>query len=104
METQDKKELFKISIHVVGIKKRCRKPDRHIFSLGYVPYNDGAFNQDEIEKRAKDFLAENMKQVLGVPNVSLNRVVKSEGVETWEMFSDKNKSFKILSGLENVLA
>lgn len=107
MENQDKQELFKVTVHVVGVKKRCRKSDRHIFNLGYIPYNDGVFDQEDLERKAEALLEENMKSISEVPSVDLNHVKISGECgfrsEEWRPFSDKNKSFKLLSPLEKVL-
>lgn len=100
-------ELFKVSIIATGIKKRCRKVERHHLSMGYIPYNNGTFDQAELENRAKDFVSENMKSVVGKPEVSLNHVERKNDsygtIETWNMFSDKHKRFVIQTSLENEL-
>lgn len=93
------KVLFKISIQVIGIKKRCRKSERHFFQLGHMPYNDGQFNKSDISDKVKAFIETNMKQVNSLTRVSLDHVIiKNEEnftVTQWEPFSSKNVSFDL---------
>ncbi len=93
------KVLFKISIQVIGIKKRCRKSERHFFQLGHMPYNDGQFDKSEVSDKVKAFLQANMKEVHSLTRVSLDHVIiKNEGnftVTQWEPFSSKNVRFDL---------
>lgn len=88
---------FKIAIEVIGIKKRCRKSERHMFQLGYVPYNNGSYCPDILKEQIKGFLDSNMKEVSSAVRVHLDHVIiTQEGYFTstkWEPFSDKNKRF-----------
>jgi hypothetical protein len=47
-------QFFRVGICVDGIKKRCRKSDSHYFHAGYIPYNNGDFNKEEIENLGID--------------------------------------------------
>lgn len=98
-ESTDTKVLFKIAIQLIGIKKRCRKSERHFFQLGHVPYNDGNYNAEEITEKVKAFVDTNMKEVNSIVRVSLDHVViKNEGsftVTQWEPFSKLNKQFDL---------
>lgn len=96
-------QFFKIGISVNGIKKRCRKSESHYLSGGYIPYNDGAFNQDEVETLAKAILETNMKRIDGKVAVILNHVKVADGIQTWEMFGKTNVRFELNSSLENAL-
>lgn len=91
--------LFKISIQVIGIKKRCRKSERHFFQLGSIPYNNGEYDQSAINDKVRDFLSTNMKQINSLTRVSLDHtIVTKEEVFTstvWEPFSDKNVRFDL---------
>jgi hypothetical protein len=89
-------ELFKLSISVIGIKKRCRKVEKHFFDAGYIPYSEEILNQDELIDKARNLVNTNMKTVQGVPVLRLNHVTESEGIIQWEMFSAKHKEIKIL--------
>jgi hypothetical protein len=95
----DTQVLFKVSIQVIGIKKRCRKSERHFFQLGSIPYNDGQFDKSEISDKVKAFIETNMKQVNSLTRVSLDHtIVTKEEVFTstvWEPFSDKNVRFDL---------
>jgi hypothetical protein len=95
--TNDTQVLFKLSIQVIGIKKRCRKSERHFFQLGHIPYNEGNYDHEAMKQKARDFLSTNMKEVKSVVRLNLDHVViKNEGnftVTQWEPFSKLNKSF-----------
>jgi len=92
-------EKFKISIRICGIKKRCRKIEQHFFTISYVDYNEGNFDQDAIRSLVIDFVASNVKTVCSHCIVSLNHVEQSFNgrfnCEKWLPFSDKNKRFEI---------
>lgn len=98
-EVSTSQVVFKISIQVIGIKKRCRKSERHFFQLGNIPYNDGQFDQSAINDKVKDFLASNMKSINSLTRVNLDHVIiTKEEVFTqtvWEPFSKLNKSFDL---------
>lgn len=101
-------KFFKISVHVYGVKKRCRKVERHMLSLGYIPWNEGHFNQEEVEAKARAAIAENMKSVNSAVSVALNCVTRSMDtgicIETWEIFGKNNREFKLTTSLEKELA
>jgi hypothetical protein len=92
-------EKFKISIQICAIKKKCRKIERHFFSLSYVDYNNGNYDQNAIRQLVIDFVAGNIKTVCSHCVVSLDHVVQSFNgrfnCETWLPFSDKNIRFEI---------
>lgn len=96
-------QFFKLEVSVKGIKKRCRKSESHYISGGYLPYNDGAFNQSEVENLARGILETNMKKIDGKISVILNHVKVAEGIQTWEMFGKTNVKFELLTGLEKEL-
>lgn len=91
--------LFKISIQVIGVKKRCRKSERHFFQLGHMPYNDGQFDKSSINDKVRDFLTTNMKSINSLTRVSLDHTVITQDkfcTQTlWEPFSDKNVRFDL---------
>ena len=101
METT--KELFKISVAVTGVKKRCRKSEFHVLRGGYIPYNGGSFDREAVEGMARGLVDSNMKQVNSRIIVHLDRIEKGDFMETWEMFSDKNIKFELKTPLENEL-
>jgi hypothetical protein len=88
---------FKISIELIGIKKRCRKSERHSFQLGHVAYNNGTYCPDILKDQIRGFLDTNMKEVYSDVRVHLDHIfISNEGGFTtieWEPFSDKNKRF-----------
>lgn len=96
-------QFFRLGVSVRGIKKRCRKSESHYISGGYLPYNDGAFNQNEVENLVRGILETNMKKIDGKVNVILNHVKVADGIETWEMFGKTNVQFELLTSLENAL-
>lgn len=101
METQ---EFFKVYVIVPGVKKRCRKAERHMLKAGYIPYNGGSFDREAIEATAKGLIEANIKQVVGNVVISLDHVVRDDHFERWEPFSDKNVRFELRTALENELS
>lgn len=100
IETEDPtQEKFKICIRICAIKKRCRKIEQHFFTVSYVDYNNGIFDQDAIRQVVIDFVASNVKTVCSHCIVSLDHVEQSFNgrfnCEKWQPFSDKNKRFEI---------
>lgn len=96
-------QFYKLGIAVNGVKKRCRKSERHFISGGYLPYNDGTFNQDEVESLARGILESNMKRIDGKVKIVLNHVKRDGGIETWEIFGKTNVQFELKTSLENAL-
>jgi hypothetical protein len=90
---------FEITIYVNGVKKRCRKPDRHALKLGSIDYNDGNFNKEEIVEKARAIVAENMKTIESPLQVSMLRmeIKREEGITSrvFEMFDKRHVNFKI---------
>lgn len=97
-------QFFRVGVSLSGVKKRCRKSENHYLSGGYIPYNDGIFNQEEVENLAKGIVETNMKQVNGRIFIVLNHVKREGGIETWEMFGKTNVKFELQSSLEKELA
>jgi hypothetical protein len=94
-------ERFKISVEVYGIKRRCRKNERHFFQVSSIPYNDGKYDGSAINDLVKDFLDSNMKWVSSQVVVHLDHVkVSNERGFTstlWEPFSSLNVRYKFNS-------
>lgn len=90
---------FKIAIEVIGIKKRCRKSERHFFQVSSIPYNDGKYDETAINQLVRDFLDVNMKEVNSQVRVNLDHVkIRSEGLfisTLWEPFSSLNVRYNI---------
>jgi len=90
--------MFRMSVFVVGVKKRCRKVDRHHLNMGYLPYNDGVFDRCEVEQKARDMVDTNMKSANKI-QVRLTKVEfkESNGItmESFLMFDDAHVSFDI---------
>ena len=95
---ETKRIVFEISVYVYGVKKRCRKAEKHSLKLGSIEYNDGAFNREEIEQKARDIVATNIKTVMGDKiQVQMLRVEieKSDGFisKRFEMFDKRHVNF-----------
>lgn len=92
-------ERFKISIQVIGIKKRCRKNERHMFQLGSIEYNGGEYNKEGVISLVRDFVDVNMKEINSIVRIRLDHVKQSNerGFTStlWEPFSEKNVRFDI---------
>ena len=98
-----KEVRFEVGIHVDGIKKRCRKVERHYFSVTSIPYDENA-TLEQVEDVVKSFIVTNMKSVLGKPRIKLTRVEIGEHMKRFEMFDKRHKEFVLESSLENALA
>ncbi len=97
-----KRVVFEINVYVFGVKRKCRKSEKHSFKLGSIDYNEGAFNRDDIEQRARDIVATNMKAVEGqYITVQMLRVEKSSDngftSTSFQMFDDRHINFQIPS-------
>ena len=90
--------MFRMSVFVVGVKKRCRKVDKHHLNGGYLPFNDGNFDRGEVEQKARDMVDTNMKSVNKV-HVKLTKVEFKEmngiTMESFLMYDDAHVSFDI---------
>jgi len=86
--------VFEISVYVYGVKKRCRKAEKHSLKLGSIDYNDGAFNREDIEQKARDIVATNMKSVLGDKiQVYLFRTEIGDHFKSFQMFDKRHVNF-----------
>lgn len=96
----DQVEKFRISIQLIGIKKRCRKSERHFFHFGHLPYDNGQYNQSELQRAVCDWIASNIKEVHSQVRVCLDHVIiKNENnftVTQWEPFSKLNTRFDFI--------
>ena len=97
-----KRVVFEINVYVFGVKRKCRKSEKHSFKLGSIDYNEGAFNRDDIEQRARDIVATNMKAVEGqFITVQMLRVEKSSDngftSTSFQMFDNRHVKFQFAS-------
>jgi hypothetical protein len=93
-----KRVVFEINVYVFGVKRKCRKSEKHSFKLGSIDYNEGAFNRDDIEQRARDIVATNMKAVEGqYIAVQMLRVEIGDMFKTFEMFDKRHVNFQVPS-------
>jgi hypothetical protein len=103
METQEKslEVKFKISVYVFGVKRKCRKAERHSLDLGYIDYNDGSFDKESVSAKARDIVATNMKSILSPLSIQMLRVeLQKDDFGTmmkFTMFDDRHVNFKIES-------
>ncbi len=96
--SENKRVVFEVNVYVFGVKRKCRKSEKHSFKLGSIDYNDGAFNQDEIEQKARDIVATNMKEVQGqFITVQMLRVEIGDMFKTFEMFDKRHVNFQVPS-------
>lgn len=84
-----KQEFFRASLTFKGKVKRQRKTQNNFIQLGKFSYdNDG---QEQAIKTAKQWQAENIKELASDLTLLLNHVTVDGIFETFVMFSDKNK-------------
>jgi hypothetical protein len=98
---------FSISVYVHGVKKKCRKTERHSLKLGSIPYNDGVFDKEAISQKARDIVATNMKSVSSPIQVQMLRVEigKEMGFTSTKflMFDERHVNFKVETALQEAL-
>lgn len=85
---------YELSYQVMGIKKRCRKSDRHFFHLGKV---DLDFDKSHVESVIRSHVQENMKTVSSMVRIHLDYITTSQDgfFEQWQPFSGKNIAFNL---------
>lgn len=111
METQAESNTqvkFSINVYVYGVKKKCRKSERHSFKLGYIDWNEGSFNKEEISQKARDIVASNMKTASSPISVQMLRVeLKKDSwgtSQTFMMFDERHVNFKVETLLNEALS
>ena len=92
--------FFKISYNLIGIKKRCRKSDRHFVQLGSIPYNNGSYDLEDIKSKVQASIAENFKQIDSTHiSIHLDHVIITHELgmtcTQWEPFSALNVKFQL---------
>lgn len=93
MEQSEKAETqWRCYIHAVGIKKRCRKVDRHQFPLGYFDIDTPS---NVIAEKAKLEVIKQMKTLEKTPCVNFCYVTINGNMETWEPFSGRDKKIEL---------
>jgi len=100
------KEFFKIGFSVYGVRSKCRKSEPHYFRLGYIDFNGGNFNKEEIEERILNAAKINMRKIESEIHVNLDYVIveNENNRELFSIFDGKSVRFKIKpSSLENAL-
>jgi hypothetical protein len=99
---ENKQVVFEVGVSVIGVKRRCRKSERHFFTVTRIPYDENA-TLEQVEEIVKSFLSTNMKTIENKPRVKFSRVEIGEHFRTMELFDRRNKEFILESSLENAL-
>ena len=92
------KQLIDISVRCRGIKKRCRKPDTHIFKVVVELDSSKPIDLNEYATQAKDVLNKEMKEVSRAEVYSTNyELVDDEGFTTKRLvlFDPRNQSMPL---------
>ena len=80
---------FKLYVSCAGIKKRCRKSDRHTFYGGQF---DSVPDREAALKLTKELLAENLRENLGTKVRANFQKFEFDGTfEKTVIFQDENK-------------
>lgn len=77
MEPKTKKKIMAASVYVYGVKKRCRKSERHSFRLAETAFE--SFDLEAAKRNAVTAIREGMKQLDQRTNVVLH--VNPEEIE-----------------------
>jgi hypothetical protein len=108
MQAENTTEIkFSISVYVHGVKKKCRKVERHSLKLGYIPYNDGSFDKEAISQKVRDIVATNMKSVSSPIQVQMLRIELKKDEwgysQTFAMFDERHVNFAVETALQEAL-
>lgn len=90
------KSYYKVTVRVVGLKKKGRKEDVHTFLVGHFPYTPELTPEqmEEFRQVTKGVVDTNMRRTENRSyRINLDYVEIEKGFETWEPFSDKHKQF-----------
>lgn len=82
---------YQVYCYLKGIKKRCRKIERHQIKLGYYPLD---VNVDELKQIAKNLMQENFKSFDKQAVLNLNYVTIKENMVSFMLYDAKNLSYK----------
>lgn len=87
--TNESINYYKLSYNLLGIKKRCRKSERHFFHLGKV---DLDYDHNEIINKVRSHIETNIKEVNSLIDIHLDFITSTNDgfFEQWMPFSDKN--------------
>jgi len=101
-------EFFRISLFTTGVKKRCRKVDRHLLNMGYSEYKETLSDEDRasLEEAARNLVGRAMRSLYtNDAHISLDRVTRTAEYcdtlkrtwhnEKWEPFSELNQKVEI---------
>ena len=103
MNNSNKTPMIDVNIRVYGIKKRCRKPDYHVFKLKkeipdtYIDLNVGLDLSQYIQD-AKDLANKEMKEIKSISLYSTHYNIVDDGsFTTMEMmlFDSRNETLKV---------
>ena len=98
------KTYYEASIFAIGVKKRCRKVDRHLIKLDEnisIDNARSAVEQQEIVKQAITKIDETMKQTRKA-TLTLNYMKEEHNGRfncvTWQPFDDRNIELGVIYG------
>ena len=102
-------EFYKVSLFATGIKKRCRKVDRHLIDMGYTEFKTALTDEDKasLKKAAQTTIGVTMKSLYNdQAYLALNRVTRQANhdeklgtwyMESWQPFHELNQRIEVCS-------
>lgn len=96
-----KTELLLVTVFATGVKKRCRKADRHSFDLPDMGLEakDNAEALEAVKKQAIELLKANMKET-SKAQISFRFATKENdkgfNITSFEMFDDRNFTINLI--------
>lgn len=96
--TEIEGDCFNVHINLIGIKKRCRKVEKHYIVLGYVKLD---FNEDELKKLVKNTVLTVMKEFNPKIHVQLTYTRRGGGMEEFQLFDPRSKSIYLVDEFWN---
>ena len=103
---QELKSFYRLTVFCIGIKKRCRKEERHVLSAGEFPIETPI---EVMREKAKALLDSDMRTVRvatgPAPYAIANFIEEKERgngltIQEWRPFSDKNLRFPLFNTSE----
>lgn len=91
-------EEYRVSVRVVGLKKRCRKANKYSFHLGYEPLT---VNVETLKAKALNAAQSEMKRI-DKAELCLTLVELKDGgkIETWSPFDPRTRQLSKTIKLE----
>lgn len=101
MELESNKTVWRYGAIVIGVKNRCRKPDRHVTDKNELgPDHIGEPNEEKARELAINWAKKNFKSVQKITATATLWTILDNQSERWEPF-EKSHNLKWPVDYEN---